>query len=128
MGVISTDNRQIKLYYNSETSLGKQTLPYIEASEKQILAVDISKTNVTGTQWAEIADKLNLHISELVNQEHPDFVKIYGDKDVDLDENDWLKVIEKHPIVVNKPIVIYGNRFMQIKTPSDFAKYLDLEN
>jgi hypothetical protein len=26
MGVISKDNRQIKLYYNSETALGKQTL------------------------------------------------------------------------------------------------------
>ncbi len=127
MGVISKDNRQIKLYYNSEASLGKQTLSYIKASEKKVLAIDISKTNVTGTQWVEIVDNLNIPISELVNQEHPDFVKVYGDKKVDLNENDWLKIVEKHPTVISNPIVIYGNKFIKIETPSDFTKCLDQE-
>jgi arsenate reductase-like glutaredoxin family protein len=127
MGVISTNNRQIKLYYNSETSLGKQTIAYVNASGKKILTIDISKTKVTGTQWLEIINKLNIHISELVNQKHPDFVKIYGDKEVNLTENDWLKLIEKQPIVVTYPIVINGKQFLQIKTPSDFTKYLDQE-
>ncbi len=127
MGVISKNNRQIKLYYNSKTSLGKQTIAYINASEKKILTIDISKTKVTGTQWLEIVNKLNIDISELVNQNHPDFVKIYGDKEVNLSEDDWLKLIEKKPIVVTYPIVINGKQFLQIKTPSDFAKYLDQE-
>lgn len=127
MGIISKDNRQIKLYYNSETSLGKQTRAYIEASEKKILTIDISKTNLTGTQWIEIADNLNIHISELINQKHPDFIKIYGDKIINLEQHDWLKLIEKHPIVINYPIVIYGKEFVQIKTPSEFTKYLDYE-
>ncbi len=125
MGVISKDDRQIKLYYNSDSSLGKQTLAYIEGSEKKVLAIDISKTNPTSTQWAEIADNLNIRISELVNQEHPDFVKIYGDKKVNLEQHDWLKIIEKNPIVVTRPIIIYENKFIQIKSPSDSAKYLD---
>ena len=127
MGVISKNNRQIKLYYNSETSLGKQTIAYLNASEKKILTIDISKTKVTGTQWLEIVDKLNLHISELVNQKHPDFVKIYGNKEVNLTEDDWLKLIDKNPLVVTYPIVINGTQFLQIKTPSDFSKYLDQE-
>jgi arsenate reductase-like glutaredoxin family protein len=127
MGVISKDSRQIKLYYNSETSLGKQTLAYVEASDKKILTIDISKTKVTGTQWLEIADKLNVPISALVNQEHPDFVQNYGDKQVNLEQNDWLKLLEKHPIIIKCPIVINGNQFLQIKNPSDFAKYLDQE-
>ena len=127
MGVISKDNRQIKLYYNSETTLGKQTIAYINASKKKILTIDISKTKITGSQWLEIVEKLNMHISELVNQKHPNFVKIYGDKEVSLTEEDWLKLIEKYPIVVAYPIVLNGKHFLQIKTPSDFAKYLDLE-
>lgn len=68
MGVIAKNDRELKLYYNSETSIGKQTLPYVEASEKEIVTIDISKTKVTGTQWVEIAGNLNLHISQLVNQ------------------------------------------------------------
>ncbi|WP_117882331.1 arsenate reductase family protein [Aureibaculum luteum] len=127
MGVISKDNRQIKLYYNSETSLGKQTLPFVKASEKKVLTIDISTTKVTGTQWLEIADHLKMPISELVNLNHPDFVKIYGNKLINLKEHDWLKLIEKHPIIISYPIVIHGNTFIQIKSPSDFAKYLDKE-
>lgn len=127
MGVISKDSRQIKLYYNSETSLGKQTMAYVKASNKKILAIDISKTKVTGTQWLEIAEHLNIPISALVNQEHPDFVQNYGAKQISLKQNDWLKLIEKHPIIINYPIVIYGNKFLRIKNPSDFAIYLDQE-
>ncbi len=62
--------------------------------------IDISKTKLTGTQWVEIADKLNIKINELVNQKHPDFVKIYGEQEVDLTQDHWLKVIEKHPKVI----------------------------
>ncbi|WP_233098738.1 arsenate reductase family protein [Aureibaculum flavum] len=125
--MISKDNRQIKLYYNSETSIGRQILPFVEASEKKVLTIDISTTKVTGTQWLEIADHLKMSISELVNVNHPDFVKNYGNKAMNLNEHDWLKLIETHPIIINYPIVIHGNNFMQIKSPSDLAKYLDKE-
>ncbi len=124
MGIISKDNRQIKLYYNSETSLGKQVRAYIEASEKKIQTIDISKTKLTGLQWLEIADMLNIHIAELINQKHPDFIQIYGDKKINLEQEDWLKLIEKHPIIISYPIIINGKEFIQIKSPSEFAKYL----
>ena len=51
MGTIATDNREINLYYNAETNKGMQTLAYLESSEKKVLAIDLSKTKVTGTQW-----------------------------------------------------------------------------
>lgn len=127
MGIISNNNRQLKLYYNSETSLGKQTKAYINISKKKTLTFDISKTKVSGTQWLEIVEKLNIHISKLVNQKHPDFVKIYGNKEVNLTDEDWLNLIEKQPIIVTYPIIISGMHIFQIKTPSDFMKYLGKE-
>ena len=127
MGVISKNNRQLKLYFNSETTLGKQSVAYVIASRKKLLAIDIAKTKVSGTQWLEIAEKLNIHISKLVNQNHPDFVHVYGTNEVKLTDEDWLKLISKYPIIVRYPIVINGNQVLQIKTPSDFVKYLDEE-
>ena len=124
MGTIATNKRENILYYHSGTTLGKQTLAYVEASDNKVLDIDISKTKVTGTQWAQIADGLRVHISDLVEKEHPDFVKNYGKTPVDLDDEDWLKVLENHPEVVTYPIVINGETFLQIKNPSDFAKFL----
>lgn len=56
MGAIAKDDQQLTIYYNSESSIGKQTHAYITASSKKIKAINISKGKLTGTQWAALAD------------------------------------------------------------------------
>jgi arsenate reductase-like glutaredoxin family protein len=124
MGVISTDNNEIKLYYHSDNSLGKQTNAYVESSDKKILTIDISQTKVTGTQWIEIARNLGVTVDQLINKEHPDFSQNYND-DADMNEDDWLKVLDKMPIVLTYPIAIIGKKFVQLKGPADFVKYME---
>lgn len=124
MGVISTDKNEIKLFFHSENSIGKQVQAYVLASEKKILTIDISKTNVTGTQWKELAEGLGLPVSELINKEHPDFVQNYGDN-IDLEEEDWLKILDKKPEVLTTPIAIIGHQYVQLTSPSDFVKYIE---
>ena len=125
MSVISKDSKQIKLYYNSNNSLGRQTYAYVKASEKKLLAIDTAKENITGTQWAEIAEGLGIELSELIDQTHPDFRSEYGDAHLKMDESGWLKVLENQPQTVANPIVLIGNRYHAIKTPSDFVKYME---
>lgn len=125
MGVIAKDDDQVTLYYNSETSIGKQTLGYVESSEREIQTIDISRTKVTGTQWTELADGVDMPIEELIDQDHPEFQEAYGSEKVDLDEHDWLRVLEKMPSVLAYPIAIQGKRFLAIKNPSDFAKFIE---
>ena len=125
MGAISTDKREIKFYYSSKSSIGKQALGYIESSEKEVLAIDVAKTNVTGTQWAELAEKLNLAVEDLFDRDHPDFVNEYG-KDPNLkDDEDWLKVLDKMPHLLRVPILVNGHSYEQIKTPSEAKQFLE---
>lgn len=128
MGVIATNNRELNLYYNANSSIGMQTLAFVQASKKKVLAVDLSKTKVTGTQWAELADLLGISIKDLINTEHPDFIKLYG-KDNDLEgDDDWIKVLQKNPSVVTQPILVNGSKAMQVNTPSDVLVFLDEES
>lgn len=124
MGVISTDEHEIKLFFNSGSSIGKQVQAYVLASERKILTIDISKTKVTGTEWVELAKGLNLPISDLINKEHPDFTHNYK-KDTNLDDDDWLKIIDKHPEVISTPIAIIGKHFVQVHSPGDFVQYIE---
>src|SRR5690606_25064567 len=117
MGVISTDKNEIKLYFNSENSIGKQIQAYVMASERKLLAIDVSKTKVTGTQWTELAKGVGLPISSLIDQRHPDFVKNYGDHP-DLDNDEWLKILDKKPIVLTTAIAIIGEHFVQLHSRS----------
>ncbi|SEL01011.1 Arsenate reductase, glutaredoxin family [Maribacter orientalis] len=125
MGVIAMDKKLITLYYSSKNSLGKQLNAYVESSDKKHLTIDISKTNVTGTQWAELADGLGKSLSDLVNTEHPDFKTAYGEDDFNLDNDGWLKVLNKNPSLLKNAIIIKGKEFIELKSASDFKQYME---
>ena len=57
----------INLYYSSESQLGKKEYAYLNDSDKELLAIDVIKTNVTGTQWKTISDQLNIPIRNLID-------------------------------------------------------------
>jgi arsenate reductase-like glutaredoxin family protein len=125
MGSIAKDSRQITFFYNSESSLGKQINAYVNSAEKEVLGVDVSKTKVTAKQWAEIAGGLEKKISELIDQDHPDFKSEYGEDSVDLDEKTWLQLLEKNPKVLKNPIAINGNHHMNLDSAAAFKKYIE---
>lgn len=123
MSIISNHHNKITLIYNSNTRIGKQTLAYVTNSRKKLLAINTSKTNLTGTQWLEIIDALGISINQFINTSHPNFVKLYH-KDVNMELNDWLKIIEKHPEVIVTPIFINGTTYKQISSSSEIERFL----
>jgi len=124
MTAISTSKNMIKVYYSSTSNLGKQTVGYVNASYKNILTVDIMKSNVTGTQWKDMAEQLDCTIGDLINQDHPIFKDKYGEG-VSLSEDGWIKILDESPEVMTDAIVIIGNDFFLIKNPSEIEMKLE---
>ena len=127
MTIISTDKNQITLIYNSETYLGKNARGYVDSAHRDIRLIDISKTKMTGTQWVEIAENLNITLSEIINKKHPHFTDKY-DEDVTLDTNDWIKVIDNSPEVIHGAILIVGDDFIKLENGSDVARHLKFDS
>ena len=117
MGVIATNKNKATLFYHPGTELGRRMNAYISSGDMPAQTIDLSQTKVTGTQWAEIASKLNKEISDLIQTQHPD----YGEDPVDMEDNDWLKVIENHPELIIHPILIKGDTYIQIEKLTDFT-------
>ena len=120
MGEIATSDRQITLYFHSRSSRAKQTLAYAKAEGWPVQEIDILKTPLTGTQIIELADRLNLEVKDLVNQEHPVYMDLYPH--TDLSSEDWIKMIRRHPEIMKQPVAIRGNRTILVETPSDIIK------
>ncbi len=125
MGAIPKDEQQVTIYYNSESSIGKQTYAYINASSKEVHGIDVAKEKVTGTQWAALADKLGVDIADFIDTEHSKFEEMYSDKNVDLKETDWIKILQEKPELISWPIVVNGDQFLLIKNPSDIVKHIN---
>ena len=120
MGEIATSERQITIFYNSNSSRAKQTLAFAKAEGLPILQIDILKTGLTGTQIVELADKLGIEVKDLVNQHHPDYITKFEPHD--FSSEDWIKMIRQNPGIMKQPIALRGNITILVETPSDIIK------
>lgn len=120
MGALKTSNRQITLYYSSKSQRAKQTLAYAKAEGLPILEIDILKTPLTGTQIVALAEKLNVEIKDLINQDHPIYKSRF--KHHDLSENDWIKMIRHNPDIMKQPIALRGDDAILVETPTDIIR------
>jgi len=120
MGEIATSERQITLFCISNSSRAKQTFAYAKAEGLPILQIDMLKTPLTGTQIAELADRLGIAVKDLVNQEHPSYTHKFEHHD--LSTEDWIKMVKKNPEIMKQPIALRGDRTILIETPTDIIR------
>ena len=120
MGVISTSDGQITLFYNSRSQSGKQALAYARTHGLPIEEIDILKTPLTGTQITELANRLGINIEEMVNQEHYKHRRKLTAQC--FDPEDWITVIQNHPEIMKQPIALRGNRTVLVETPTDIIR------
>ena len=120
MGEIATSDRQITLYYSSKSRRAKQTLAYAKAEGLPIQEIDILKTKLTGTQIVELADRLQINVKDLVNQEHPAYKARFEQHDFSTE--DWIKMIKHNPEIMKQPIALRGDITILVETPTDIIK------
>lgn len=118
------DDKQITVYYNSESSVGKQARAFIQAFDKEVLEIDVLKSKVTGTQWIEITDKLGISVKNLINTKHSKFLKEYGEGPMNFSEEDWIKILQKNPELLYGTVTIMGQNIYHYINPSDFIKHM----
>jgi arsenate reductase-like glutaredoxin family protein len=125
MGVLATNDRQLTLIYNSRASLGKQTLGYAESAGDKIHTIDIAKTKIGDTVWVSLADGLKKPLHELLAKDLAELPEVNSS---DFDTNDWLKLLNKNPDMLQQPIAINGNKYMQVTTPSEVLKFFRVDS
>lgn len=120
MGEIATSERQITLYYNSNSTRAKKTFAYAKAEGLPIQDIDILKNPLTGTQIVELAGRLDVLVKDLVNQEHSSYKHRFEHHD--FSSEDWIKMIQHNPEIMKQPIALRGNKAILVETPTDIIK------
>jgi arsenate reductase len=120
MGEIATSNKQIILFYSSKSVRAKQTLAYAKTKGLAIQEIDILSAKLTGTQIVELANRLHLEVSDLVNQEHPSYTTNFEHHN--FSTNDWIKMMQYQPEIMKQPIALKGDTTILIETPTDIIK------
>lgn len=108
MGILANDKNQLNFIYSSGSKNGKQILAYVESMEKSVRSIDIANQNIGHALWVDIADKVGFKLGELFSMDHPDAPNVGNPEDFDTD--DWLKLVDNNPDLLQNPIGIQGDR------------------
>lgn len=125
MGVIARDEKQLTLIYSSNTRVGTHTLSYLTGIDERYLAIDLAKTRVADTQWAEIAAALGVKIGDLVDKRQLD---MDVESTSSFGSDDWLKIIQNNDSVISRPIAIMGTRTKQIDNPPEIMEFFEVDS
>jgi arsenate reductase (glutaredoxin) len=120
MAQIARSPKQITVFYDPESCRCAKVLALVRAQGFPISEVDITRDPLTVQQILEISDLLNMKVSDLVNKDHPVYMKRFGE--FDFSEDDWAQVLHSNPEIMKTPIVIHGDNAYLISSPNEVLK------
>lgn len=109
---------EIKFLYNSTKKNDREAYGYaVSLNKHKINELDVSKTGITPTQLAELAQKLNVPIIELFDKNSSYYRDNIADKD--LEEDDLLTILKGEPDSLKTPIMISADKAVFLESKFD---------
>ena len=121
--MFSNTNKELTIIYYSEDHVGRQILSYAQEEGLPIRDKDLKYMHLTATQWASIADRLKIEVKDLINTDDPEFMEKFKGVS-DLEDHDWLKLLVHNPDILKAPIVMKGDKIMQMSNSQDMLHFL----
>ncbi len=98
----------IKIYHNTRCKKSRAGLQYLESKTKDFEIVEYLKTGLNEDELKEIFKKLGKKPEEMIRKQEKVYKENYKGKTFSDDE--WIKIIAENPKLLNRPIVIKGEK------------------
>lgn len=111
--MIENESRELTLIYHSEKTDDKKARGYVESFPSiTVKTLDLAREKLTETQLAQIADKMQAPVSELVDITYDDRPNTTENKEglKEMDKTQLLILIKQNPKLLATPIIILGNK------------------
>jgi arsenate reductase-like glutaredoxin family protein len=111
--MIENESRELTLIYHSEKTDDKKARGYVESfPATAVKTLDVARETITETQLAQIADKMQVPIAELVDITYDDRSNTSQNKEglKEMDKTQLLVLIKHNPKLLATPIIILGDK------------------
>jgi len=112
----------ITIYHNPRCRKSRETLKIIEESGVPYKIVEYLKEPLTATELSEVVDLLGIEASALIRRNEAIWKEQYRDKQ--LSRAEILKAMETHPKLMERPVVVRGNKAVLGRPPENVRTLL----
>jgi arsenate reductase len=99
----------VTIYHNPRCSKSRATLQLLEAKGLKPKIVEYLKTPPSAAELKSIIKKLGLKPRDLIRKGEPLYAEL-GLEDRDLSDDRLIALMAKHPILIERPIVVSGGK------------------
>lgn len=100
--------KKIKIYHNPRCSKSREALAVLKEKGYEPEIVEYLKTILTFKEIKDILMKLNMKPLDIVRKGEELYKKKLKGKN--FTEDEWIKILSEHPELIERPIIIKGNR------------------
>ena len=120
---VSAESRimTVTIYHNPRCSKSRQTLALLEKKGAAPRVVDYLKTPPSAGELKAILKKLGLKPRDLMRKGEPRYAEL-GLKDRDMADDALIALMVANPILIERPIVIKGERAVIGRPPENVEK------
>jgi len=98
----------MKMLHHNYCTKSLCALDFANSKNITIEVVDYIKNPLTKEELIDLLKKLKINAADLIRKSEPVFVKKYEGKN--LSEEDWIAAMIQHPILIERPVFINGDK------------------
>ncbi len=112
----------ITIYHNKRCGKSRSAVCMLEESGQPFETIEYLRDVPTVEELKAILKKLKLKPHDLIRTKEPVYVEKYKGKN--LSDNDWILAMTEHPILIERPIIINGDKTVIARPPEKVLEIL----
>ncbi len=98
----------ITVYHNGRCGKSRDALKYLEDRNIPFTVVEYLKETPNEKLLQSLLKKLNIKPHDLIRTKEAVYIESYKDKT--LSDAEWIQAMVTHPILIERPVVVFGNK------------------
>ncbi len=112
----------MKIYHNPRCTKSRQTLAILEEKNANFEIVEYLKDIPSKSELQDLLQKLNIPAEKLIRKGEPAFKENFKGKS--LTEEEWIDAMINFPKLIERPIVIQGDKAVLGRPPENVLELL----
>ncbi|ALJ00001.1 arsenate reductase (glutaredoxin) [Rufibacter tibetensis] len=112
----------ITIYHNNRCSKSRQALDLLQQQGQEVQIVQYLTHTPTKEELREVLEKLKLGPEDIIRKGEKLYKESYAGQHLTQDE--WLQVLAENPVLIERPIVINGDKAVIGRPPENVLTIL----
>jgi arsenate reductase len=112
----------VVIYHNPRCQKSRTALQELEEQGLEVQVIEYLKETPSVKELKELCEKVGIKPFDLVRKSELLYKDNY--KNETLSDAQWLKVLEEHPLLIERPIVVKGSKALIAREQGALTKFL----